>query len=965
MERCLFFYQIIFGVVFFVLYREMYTQDLQVCIIERINFFTFRPKLLIFMKFGYILSVLLLVGAIFYLKTNSGDPVKMPSGASEENKEIRAKWNKMRLADPLTGEIPAGISLLERQFAARMPVAVHERNLTGDWSVRGPWNVGGRTRALALDVTDPNHILAGGVSGGIWESTDGGLSWTRRTPMNAHPGVVSIAQDTRPGKTNNWYYISGEIYGTSASGGAAFYLGDGMFKSTDNGQTWAPIGSTDNGNPQSFTELWQGCWRVVVDPTAPDNQDVLYAATYGAIWRSANGGTSWTAVRGGNGNNSYFTDVAVTSTGVLYATMSNGSNLKGIWRSTNGTTWVKVNVANYPATVDRLVIGINPNDENEVYFLGSTPNSGFYNNYLGNDNWTSLWKYKYVSGDGSGAGGEWSDLSANLPATGTAFDRFSSQGGYDLVVKVQPGTNHVFIGGTNIYRSTDGFTTPNNTTQIGGYKIGTTLPYFELYANHHPDIHDLIFHPQNADVLISASDGGLHRTENCNAPTVEWSYLNNGYRTSQFYTAIIEKSTPHDSTIIGGLQDNGNFFVNSTNANAIWKQTVNGDGAFGAIPDGKPYTILSIQLGKLAKCNIDEDGNVLAFRRFDPIGPLKDDYLFINPLALDPVDQKVLYLPAGRRLYRQNNLDDIEMSNQWDSIAQGWTKFPDTISAINDTEISNVISAIAVSEANPTHRVYLGTSRGKIYRIDNANTGSPAMTALPLPNTLTTAYVTCIAIDPANADDVTVVYSNYSTYSMYRSVNGGNNWKKVAGNLESAVSGSGSGPSLRWLSILPLPDGSRKYFCGTSVGLYSTDTLIEHISSNIGTVWAQEAPDLIGSTVINHIETRASDGLVVVATHGIGLFTANFSPVSGSNEPVTAATVKVFPNPAVDQVRFDWPYQDAAVSVRLFDGSGRLLRHLPLHQRNNDVPVRDLPKGILYFELTGRNWAKTGVISHP
>ena len=912
------------------------------------------------MKIGYILPILTAICAFLYFRPTSIKPLKIPSGANEENKAVRAEWDRMRLADPLTGEIPKGISWMERQFAAQMPVAVHDRDLVADWSVRGPWNVGGRTRALALDVTNPDHILAGGVSGGIWESTDGGQSWTRRTPMNAHPGVVSIAQDPRPGKTNNWYYISGEIYGTSASGGSAFYLGDGMFKSTDNGQTWEPIGSTDNGNPQSFTELWQSGWRVVVDPTAPNNLDVLYAATYGAIWRSTNGGTTWSAVRGGNGNASYFTDIAVTSTGVLYATMSTGSTLRGIWRSTNGTSWAKINEATYPANVDRMVLSINPNNENEVYFLGATPGTGFYNNYLGSDNWTTFLKYTYVSGDGTGVGGTWDDLSQNLPSTGTEFDRFSSQGGYDLVVKVQPGTNHVFIGGTNIYRSTDGFTTNTNTTHIGGYKTGTTLPFFELYANHHPDIHDLLFHPLDTNVLISASDGGLHRTEQCNAPVVEWSYLNNGYRTSQFYTAIIEKSTPHDSTIIGGLQDNGNFFVNSTNPNAIWKQTVNGDGSFGAIPDGKPYTILSIQQGKLAKCNIDDDGNVLAFRRFDPIGPSKDDYLFINPLALDPVQQKVLYLPAGRHLYRQDDLSQIDMNNQWDSIAQGWTKFPDTIPAINDADAAHTFSAIAVSNTNPAHRVYLGTTRGRLYKIDNANTGTPSMTQLTTPNTLGTAYVSCIAVDPDNADKVYAIYSNYSTYSIYMSNDGGTTWKKAAGNLESAVSGTGSGPSVRWLSILPMPDGKRKYFCGTSVGLYSTDTLVEHIAANVGTQWALEAPDLIGTTVINHIDVRPSDGLVVVATHGIGLFSANFTPASGDNEPTQGVSVQCFPNPATSYVRFNWPAADATVSVRIFNASGQLLRHAPLRNGSDDVPVDDLPKGVLFYELTGRNWAKTG-----
>ena len=232
------------------------------------------------MKIGYFLPVLLLIGAVYFLKNQPLVAVHIPSGEQEENKEARTAWDKMRLADPATGEIPLGISFLERQFAAQMPMAAQERGGGGTWEVRGPWNVGGRTRALALDVTNPNHIFAGGVSGGLWESTDAGQSWQRRTPLNAHPGVVSITQDTRPGKTNNWYYISGEIVGTSASGGSAFYLGDGMFKSTDNGQTWTVINSTANGAAQLFTDVWQSGWRVVTDPIAPTNQDVLYAATY-------------------------------------------------------------------------------------------------------------------------------------------------------------------------------------------------------------------------------------------------------------------------------------------------------------------------------------------------------------------------------------------------------------------------------------------------------------------------------------------------------------------------------------------------------------------------------------------------------------------------------------------------------------------------------------------------------------
>lgn len=901
---------------------------------------------------------------IFKTSTNSHTTgLQLPAGENEENRELRREMERQMLADPATGEIPKGIAFLERYFASTLPQAVSERS-GPDWVSRGPWNVGGRTRALAFDVNNENRILAGGVSGGIWLSEDGGQNWSRKTPLNAHPGCVSVVQDTRPGHTDTWYYLTGEYYGNSPTAGGAFYLGDGMFKSTDGGNTWAAVGSTDDGNQQTFNNAWQANYRVVTDPTAPDNQEIVYSASLSTIYRSTNGGSTWTDVLGGLDAPpySYFTDVAITSGGVLYATFNSDGSQKGIWRSTNGTAWTNITPANFPAAYDRFVIGINPNDENEVFFLGATPGSGHYNNYIGSDDWTSLWKYKYLSGDGSGAGGTWEDRSANLPNTGTEFDRFAAQGGYDLVVRVQPGTNNLFIGGTNIYRSTDGFTTPDNTTHIGGYKPATYLPYFELYPNHHPDIHDLLFLPSNANVLLSATDGGLHRTEDCNAPTVSWNRLNNGYHTTQFYTAIIDKNEPGDNTLIGGLQDNGNFFVNSSDPAANWKQTVNGDGAYGAIAPDKAFYILSIQQGRVAKCNIDDQGNVTAYQRIDPIGRIKDDYMFINPLALDPNDANVLYLPAGDQFYRQNALTSIPLNNEWDSISTGWTKFPDTLAQFNDANGLHYFSAIGVSQSNPVHRVYLGTSRNKIYRIDNANTGTPALTALTSPLSGTAGFVNCIAVDPDNADKVVLVFSNYGIYSIFRSENGGQNWQKVGGNLEASVGGTGNAPSIRWISILPFADGTRKYFCATSVGLFSADSLKLHTTSS-GTVWTLEAPDLIGSSVVSYVDSRASDGLVVAATHGIGMFTANFTQAVATGEPAQSPDIRVWPNPARDFAAFQVTGAPSAnAPLRLYDLQGKLVRQTHISSDTGKLDLNGLAPGNYYYELSGKGWSKTGKI---
>ncbi len=352
--------------------------------------------------------------------------------------------------------------------------------------------------------------------------------------------------------------------------------------------------------------------------------------------------------------------------------------------------------------------------------------------------------------------------------------------------------------------------------------------------------------------------------------------------------------------LMGGLQDNGNFFVNSSDPTAPWKQTVNGDGAFGAVAPGKAYYVLSIQKGRVAKVDLSDDGTVQAFRRIDPIGPDKDDYLFVNPLALDPSDANVLYLPAAGRLYRQTELANIDLTGAWDSISQGWMQYPDTIKTS-----FGVISALAVSTANPAHRVYFGTSANKLYRIDDAHIGSPSFIPLATPPVSSAAYVNCIAVDPDNADHVVVVYSNYNIYSIFQSTNAGQSWQKVGGNLEANLAGNTGGVSVRWISILPFANGTRKYFCGTSVGLFSTDTLKLHSMTQPGTQWVLEGASMIGSAVVDYIETRASDGLVVTATHGSGMFTANFGPVSGTNNIEKQDVVRVFPNPASDFVQVD------------------------------------------------------------
>ena len=149
--------------------------------------------------------------------------------------------------DPATGQIPRNIHKKERTFAKTLPSVnfSNAKNISqANWVHRGPFNVGGRTRALAIDVMNENILFAGGASGGMFRSIDGGMSWSMTTHPNQLHNVTYVSQDTRPGKENIWYFGSGELRGSSASGGEAYYQGNSIYKSIDGGLSWDSLSST-------------------------------------------------------------------------------------------------------------------------------------------------------------------------------------------------------------------------------------------------------------------------------------------------------------------------------------------------------------------------------------------------------------------------------------------------------------------------------------------------------------------------------------------------------------------------------------------------------------------------------------------------------------------------------------------------------------------------------------------------
>lgn len=197
-------------------------------------------------QFYFFLLTLLLLGALFQPavaqrlpapQQATAPPTKPPGSHNKDNPAARAEYEWLMLRDPATGTIPADIREQELRLAAARLNG--QRTLAGgDWVARGPFSVGGRTRALAIDLSDENIILAGGVSGGMWRSEDGGATWSLTTALaDLQYTVTCLAQAPRPGFRHIWYYGTGEDSGNSASAGGAFLTGRGLFKSEDGGKS--------------------------------------------------------------------------------------------------------------------------------------------------------------------------------------------------------------------------------------------------------------------------------------------------------------------------------------------------------------------------------------------------------------------------------------------------------------------------------------------------------------------------------------------------------------------------------------------------------------------------------------------------------------------------------------------------------------------------------------------------------
>jgi photosystem II stability/assembly factor-like uncharacterized protein len=851
-------------------------------------------------------------------------------GASQDKQERdspeairkREEWFYKQRAS-VNGHMPGGARLRALQHMQRMMAAEGKLVLRPDgsyaaatpqsgstsfpaWTSIGPTPttggtfspVTGRITTIAVDPSDTsgNTVLIGGAQGGIWRSTDAGVTWTAVGDQNASLAMGSIA--FAPSQFGTVYAGTGE----QASIGFDIYYGAGVLKSTDHGQTWKQTctvaGPTcpfigpylDSLNP-GFGFFNFGGARISYVAVNPSNPNlVLVAAQLGiegpteGIYCSSDGGSTWsnifpdemaTFVGFASAN------VAFVSFGMPFGSSPNAPNGNGIYKSTNANacsaTFTPVTAGLPPqSSIGRIEMAISPN-----YASDSTVYASIANGQQASTTNLGVW----VTNNG---GTSWTQT--NAP------DICQHQCWYDNVLKVDPtNKNTVFFGGSSV---ADGSGNPGWVvrTTNGGTSWSSVIPNQLGPGLPHVDTHALAFFksPSNRVGLYLGNDGGIWRTDDAEAGSVQWTNLNGSTLTlTQFYPTIsIHTSTP--SIAFGGTQDNssqqlatppswvtntGTFQTSSGPA----QNEVCGDGTSTAIDPVVPSTVyISCQFTSVnASYQTGAAGSFFpAVNGIDP----NEASGFVPPLATDPNQANVVYF-ATSRIYQS-----VDAANSWTPISPFLTGG------------SAEITSLAIGAQNSSV-IYAGANTGVVFVATGFTNGNFVGFQQTNPPTLPPRSVTAIAVDLSDTSGMTD-YASFSGFAyvgvdalnprfsindplghIFKTTNGGQTWTDVScSTADCSKPGATDLPNIPVNDVVVDPDLPGVIYAATDLGVYATSNC-----STAPCTWSTLGTALPRVAVLSMRLHRASRTLRA-ATHGRGAWDLVLNNFSFSGPHISSIT---------------------------------------------------------------------------
>lgn len=768
-------------------------------------------------------------------------PATTPGPARPDAPGERAAFDLARRLPPAAGALDPAWYAAARNHHERMARfstvagrAVGAEKSAARWEFLGPSNVGGRTRTLVFDPRNPARMLAGGVSGGVFETTDGGLQWRALSDDASNLNIGALAID--PSEPDIVYAGTGELYRNSERPYASMW-GMGILRSTDGGRSFQPLLATSGPGFRYVSDI-------VVSPLDPRR---IYAATNSGVWRSDDRGASFVEILrpvdpGGAPLYEGCTDLEILpGSDTLLASCASRSEDDRYWlpgsvvpptcggpcpatvfRTEDARGTPQWQVVLSEAGMGRTSLAVAPSNPQIVYALAASVVPGPDRNGDGRGDYDNGLHALFRSDDGGRTfGARLRNSSSDVLSTYllSYADGFEAQrcgfgsfwaygaGWYNQAIAVNPlDPETVWVAGMEVYRSND-----------GGLSFGKAS-YWWLDGlspfGTHADVHLIRFHPQYAQGtrrMFLTSDGGVAYTDRDDAPVrrgadaacgagdgvVPWVTIERGLASTQFYSGAVSRTA---SLWLGGTQDNGTLLQTPQSNQGEFVEVLGGDGATVAIdPRNDRVVYASYQNVNLHR---SVDGGFSFVRATNGIS---DTPIFIMPFVIDEAAPDRLYA-AGTRLWRTSN-----QGRNWSAA-----------SAAFGSDFKDRISALAVAPTNSAH-LLAGNHRG-IYRSTHATAlGASSVLARATPRE---GWVSSLTFDPVDAN---VAYATYSTFG------GAHVWKSTdAGATWSAIDGSGNGalPDIPVHHLVIDPGHRERLYIGTDLGVY--------VSLDGGGNWARE-----------------------------------------------------------------------------------------------------------------------------
>lgn len=878
------------------------------------------------------------------------------------------EWLNVRRGDPVTGIIDP----MSREKAYKNYLAFSNQNqkstLATSWTEMGPNNVGGRTRAILVDKNNNNVLYAGAVSGGLWKSTTGGSSWTRVAGMDDFP-IGSICQTAN----GDIYVGTGEGFTADGNKGSGFW-GRGIYKSTD-GVTFTQLPSTWDGTTTT-TNAFKAVYSLAAHPTNPSK---LYAGTHRGLRVSTDGGATWTNPITGTDASGRATCVKISKDATVVVAAVNEKAYvcntgDDVFSKKSGSTEGTI-----PTSTTRIELDIAPSNPNYIYCQVASISGSFKDIYQSKDKGETFYPV--------------------INSTSSLVQIFGSnnQGWYDNVISVYPNDPQSFLaGGIDIHLWKE------NTVMLERVSAWYLSDISPMYV--HADIHAIVFHPNYVSptnpngntTLYVGCDGGVFRSLDGGAT---WSSLNKNYITTQFYSVAYSG----DGRVMGGTQDNGTLYIDllgTSPKNA--KEFSGGDGGYCEFSMLNPSVMFStVYYGQLSRS--EDRGNTRTFTAAEIYDDTLTSThniggnggAFVTPIRLwetyyDAASTNFINFKApkayvlGELVYIQSKSkrfirhyisqadldaaggsiekdDTITVQDHYSSmLAVGlngrvWM----TREGIDFSKIPPKWNPIAVVSGMGNVQVmefsacgsYLYFSNGAtVYRTGNlhdARTNAQSNATKPT-CVLTTqnigsfgSYVTALAVDPMNPNNLVVVTGTYDAGNhIYYSNNAAtttsstmtNNFAVKQGNL----------PDFPVYSAVINWEDSRQVVIGTEFGIFATDDITaatpQWTEENNGlepvpVFMLRQQKMVNGWSYDAHSPTDIyNHGVIYAGTHGNGIFKCEtFQGPVGIQEAVAdklRSAVTVFPNPATDFAFITCNLtQKSDVTITIYDMKGNVVKN--------------------------------------